>query len=94
MQKTIIVPKEQEEWLRILGKGMVTIPKSWREELEIKEGNMIRAKKEGNRIIIETIPKDTPYRIYSSAELKQFLKRDVLPSGLKKKLAIKFRKNV
>ena len=94
MQKTIIVSTEQEEWLRILGKGMVTIPKSWREELEIKEGNIIRARKEGNKIIIEAVPKDAPYRIYSSAELKQFLKEDVLPADLKKKLAIKFSKNV
>ncbi len=81
MQKAVITPIDQEEWLRILGKGMVTIPKPWREELEIKEGNIMRARKEGNKIIIEAVAKDAPYRIYSQGELNQFLKEDILPAG-------------
>lgn len=67
-----------EEWLRILGKGMVTIPKPWREELEIKEGKVVRARKTGNKIIIEVEPKEIPSRIYSQEEINQFLKEDFL----------------
>ena len=37
----------QEAWLKILGKGMVTLPKKWREDLGIAAGDVIKAKKEG-----------------------------------------------
>lgn len=76
---------DQEEWLKILTKGMVTIPKSWRDELGIKEGEMVRAKKSANKIIIEQVEKKVPYRLYSQKELQQFLTDDKLP----KKLAVK-----
>lgn len=67
-----------EEMLRVLTKGMVTIPKSWRDELGIKEGKFIRAKKVANQIIIKGADKPAPYRIYSREELKQFLQDDQL----------------
>lgn len=66
----------QEEQLRVLTKGMITIPKSWRDELGINEGEIIKAKKSGYRIIIEAKTKPVPYRIYSQKELAQFLKDD------------------
>ena len=76
-----------QEWLKVLGKGMVTIPKDWREELGFKEGDVVRAKKEGKRVIIE--PQQTslvPYRVYSSAEIEAFLKEDELPQSLAEKV--------
>ena len=73
------ITQTQEEWLRVLTKGMVTIPKAWREELGIKEGKIIKAKKIANKIIIEPIEKPVPYRIYSQDELNQFIKDDILP---------------
>ena len=75
----------QEEWLKILGKGMVTLPKKWREEMDLKEGDIVKAKKEGNRVVIETpkTPK-VPYRIYSRAEIEEFLEEDTLPKSLLK----------
>lgn len=80
----------QEEFLRVLTKGMITLPKSWREELQIQEGTFIKAKKIVNKIIIEPIQKPVPYRIYSQKELKQFLKDDKLSKKemdkIKKKL--------
>lgn len=82
-QKTLI----QEEWIKILTKGMITIPKSWRDELGIKEGEMVRAKKSANKIIIEQVEKKAPYRIYSQKELQQFLKDDRLPKKLADKTA-------
>ena len=40
--------RNQEEWLRVLGKGMVTIPKAWRDDMGIATGDVVRAKKEGS----------------------------------------------
>lgn len=67
----------QETWLKILGKGMVTLPKKWREDLGIVTGDVIKAKKEGDKVIIEA-PQNrrVPYRIYTDAEIDQFLKED------------------
>lgn len=72
-----------QEWLKVLGKGMVTIPKQWRDELGIKEGSVIKAKKEGNKVVIESQEASVPYRIYSDAEIDRFLKEDRLPKALK-----------
>lgn len=81
----------QEEWLKVLGKGMVTLPKKWRDELGIEEGAVVKAKKEGNKVVIEA-PQDqkkAPYRIYTDAEINEFLKEDKLPKDLAKKLQSK-----
>ena len=82
----------QEEWLRVLTKGMVTIPKAWREELGFEEGKVIKAKKIANKIIIEPIEKSAPYRIYSQKELTQFIKDDKLPKKLAFKIDTKLAK--
>ncbi|MBI4990906.1 AbrB/MazE/SpoVT family DNA-binding domain-containing protein [Candidatus Gottesmanbacteria bacterium] len=81
-QKTLV----QEEWVKILGKGMITIPKSFREELNFREGEVAKIKKIGRRLIIE--PRDTAdYRIYTDEELQEMLKEDKLPPRLAKKAA-------
>ena len=77
----------QEEWLKVLTKGMVTIPKAWRKTLGIEEGTVVKARKIENQIIIEPLEKPIPYRIYSQKELQQFLKDDQLPKKWQKKLA-------
>ena len=79
-------PINQEEWLKILGKGMVTLPKKWRDELGIENGDIVKAKKEGNRVIIEASSKNVPYRVYTKAEISEFLKEDVLPTDLVEKI--------
>ena len=81
----------QEQWLKVLGKGMVTLPKKWRDEMRIQNGDILKAKKEGNKVIIESAqsPK-TPYRVYTKAEIDEFLKEDVLP----KKFAQKVQQNL
>lgn len=88
MQMTI---NSQEEWLKILSKGMVTLPISWRKELGIEEGKMVKAKIVANKIIIEPMEKPVLYRTYSQKELQQFLKDDKLPNNLEKKLAKKLK---
>ncbi len=76
MSQTTISTKE--EWLRVLGKGMVTIPKEWRDELGFKEGEMVKASKTVSGILIEPIDKPAPYRIYSQKELMAFVKDDII----------------
>ena len=88
------VSNTSQEWLKVLGKGMVTIPKQWREELGLREGDVVRAKKEGNRLVIESQQANlAPYRVYSDAEIDEFLEEDKLPRFLikqvKKDLAAK-----
>lgn len=67
----------QDEWIRVLGKGMVTIPKKWRDDLGFIEGDMIKAKKQGKSVVLSsTKTLSVPYRIYSDDEIKTFLKDD------------------
>ncbi len=80
-----LISNSQEEWVRILGKGMVTIPKSWRDELGLTEGEVVKAKKVGNKVIIESA-ESAPYRIFSDAEIKEWLKMDQLSSKLEVKV--------
>ncbi|MBI2028601.1 MAG: AbrB/MazE/SpoVT family DNA-binding domain-containing protein [Candidatus Levybacteria bacterium] len=76
-----------QEWLKILGKGMVTLPKKWRDELKIREGDIVKAKKEGNSVVIETQRNNSaPYRVYSKSEIKELLKEDKLPRLLVRKV--------
>jgi len=77
----------QEQWLKVLGKGMVTLPKKWRDEMRIQNGDILKAKKEGNKVIIESAqsPK-TPYRVYTKAEIDEFLKEDAISQKLAQKL--------
>lgn len=80
-----------QEWLKVLGKGMVTIPKKWREALGITTGDIVKAKKEGNKVVIETQQtRPVPYRVYTDSEIEEFLKEDKLPRALAKKLKQKF----
>lgn len=70
-----------EEWVNILAKGMITIPKSFREELGIKEGEVARIKKIGRRLIIE--PRElVDFEVYGEREFKKMLKEDKLPPQL------------
>ena len=87
-----VVIKNQEEWLKVLGKGMVTLPKKWREEMGIDSGDIVKAKKEGNKVTIEPAQpsQNVPYRIYTKAEIEAFLKEDQIPQ----ELAQKVRKNL
>lgn len=79
----------QEEWLKVLGKGMVTLPKRWREDLGIETGDVVKAKKDGNKVVIEgKVNRNTPYRVYNDREIDEFLKEDRLPKSLAKKVQV------
>jgi len=81
------VPGVQEEWLKVLGKGMVTLPKRWRKEMGIDNGDIVKAKKEGNKVTIVPAKSasSVPYRIYSKIEIEEFLKDDQIPRKLAQK---------
>lgn len=75
------------QWVKILSKGLVTIPKSFREELGMKKGEVARIKKVGQRLIIE--PREVAdYELYSNRELKEMLEDDKLPSKLASEAAL------
>ncbi|TSC94306.1 MAG: Uncharacterized protein Athens101428_349 [Candidatus Berkelbacteria bacterium Athens1014_28] len=68
--------KTNEEWIKVLGKGMITIPKKWRVALSIDAGNLVKARKDGDSLIIEPANKSVSYRIYSQKELENFITDD------------------
>lgn len=89
--KQVLPNKSQEEYLRILGKGMVTIPKEWRDELGLEEGGIVRAQRVGSKMIIEAESKSVPYRIFSKEEIEAWLEEDQLPASLAKKVEKKLK---
>ena len=74
---------KNQQWLRVLTKGMVTLPKVWKQELGLMDGVMVQAYKDDHKIIIEPIEQVTskqvvPYRVYSQTEINQLLQDDAL----------------
>lgn len=67
-----------QTWIKILDKGMLTIPKKWREELGLSKGKVVKASKKGRTVIIQAVEEEAPYRIYSDREIATFLKEDLL----------------
>lgn len=89
MNSTSPIIANQEEWLKVLDKGMVTIPKKWRDDLGITKGNVLKAKKQGTSVVLETAALNVPYRIYTDAEIDEFLRLDQLETKQMKKRAKK-----
>ena len=77
----------QEAWLKVLGKGMITLPKKWREDMGVVSCDVIKAKKEGAKVVIEARQsRAVPYRVYSDSEIDEFIRQDRLPKRLAKKV--------
>lgn len=81
------IQNPQEEWLRMLDKGMLTLPKNWRDELGLWPGELIKAQKKGQSIVLQPKETNVPYRLYSDQEIAQFIKEDSLPKTLTKRLS-------
>jgi AbrB family looped-hinge helix DNA binding protein len=67
---------------------MITLPKKWRDEMGIGNGDIVKAKKEGNKVVIEPqsqMKSTAPYRVFSDAEIDEFLAADTLPDELTQK---------
>lgn len=73
-----------EEWVKILGKGMVTIPKKFRDDLGMREGEVARIRKIGKRLVVES--RDiADYETYTDADLRAMIAADKLSPKLAKK---------
>jgi bifunctional DNA-binding transcriptional regulator/antitoxin component of YhaV-PrlF toxin-antitoxin module len=71
---------------------MITLPKKWRDDMGIEDGGIVKAKIEGDKVVIEAQPQRTsaaPYRVYTTAEINDFLREDVLPDVLAQKVQTK-----
>lgn len=91
--KQTFIDNNPEEWLKVLGKGMITLPKKWRDDMGIESGDVVKAKKQGDKVIIQAPKqqvKKSPYRVYSDLEIDQLLKEDIIS----KNLANKIKKNL
>lgn len=67
----------QEEIVKILPKGLMTIPVNLRRKLGFKENGLVRIFAENGRLILEpifTLP--YPVRTYTEKEVEGFLARD------------------
>lgn len=73
-----------EVWVKILNKGLMTIPKAMREKVGIKEGDVAKARVEGNKIIIEA-REEASYRIFTDKQIEQWKKDDKLSKAELKK---------
>lgn len=77
----------QEEIIKIQPKGLMTIPKKFRQQLSLEENSLVRMKEEKGRLIIEAV-RTLPYpvRSYSEDEIDEFIMLDNKESNqLKKK---------
>lgn len=85
----------QEEWVNILTKGLITIPKKMRDSLGLKEGDVARMKVEQNRIIIEPRSKKgfEEFRQYTKKQIEEFIREDELDAR-EQKIAEEFWKNL
>lgn len=72
-----------EKWAKILPKGLLTIPKSMRERLNLREGEVVRIRIIGTRAVIE--PRETVDEdILTDAQLQRILEKDTLPPAMAK----------
>lgn len=74
----------QEAWIKVLSKGIITIPKNFREELGLNEGDVAKARIDGDRLIIESRKTAAykEYRTFSKEQIEQWAKEDQLPEPL------------
>ncbi|OGM25603.1 hypothetical protein A2962_03670 [Candidatus Woesebacteria bacterium RIFCSPLOWO2_01_FULL_39_61] len=66
-----------EAIVKIQNKGLVTIPKSFRDDLGLEESGLARIRKEKGRLVIEPV-RIYPYsvRSYKDKEIEKFIKLD------------------
>lgn len=76
-----------EDIIKILPKGLITIPKKFRRKLGMEDNSLVRVKEEKGKLIMEAV-RTFPYpiRTYTKEELMEFLDLDKRETkSLKKK---------
>ncbi len=76
--------KSRETWIKILPKGVITIPKQFRKQLGLDEGDVAKAKVEGDKLIIQSrkVAHYADYRKFSKNQIDEWVKEDKLPEPL------------
>lgn len=77
-------PTKQEAWIKVLAKGVITIPKGFRVQLGLREGEVAKARVVGNQLIIES-RETADHRLYSKEQIDKMAKEDQLPEPLAEK---------
>lgn len=78
---------DQSVFVKIQQKGLMTIPKAFRDELGLKKNNIIKVIKKKDKLIIEPM-KELSYKVrsYTPKEIQEFIEYDAeLTKQLKKK---------
>ncbi|MEK7633683.1 MAG: AbrB/MazE/SpoVT family DNA-binding domain-containing protein [Patescibacteria group bacterium] len=67
----------QEELVKLQPKGLITIPKKFREEFGFEENGLVRIKKDKDKLTIEPV-RTLPYKVrsYTDKEIEEFFKLD------------------
>lgn len=67
----------QDEIIKLQPRGLLTIPKKFRQSLGLEENTLIRIKKDKWRLIIEPVRTlSYPVRSYTNEDLRQFFELD------------------
>lgn len=76
--------KPQGTWIKVLSKGVITIPKEFRKQLGLEEGDVAKAKVEGDKLIIQSrkVAHYAEYRKFTKKQIDEFVKEDQLPEPL------------
>jgi len=79
-------PSTQEKLIKVQNKGLITIPKRFRNKLGLKTNSLVRMRENKGSVIIEPI-RTLPYpvRSYTDSELDSFFKLDEQESKKLKK---------
>ena len=67
----------QEEIIKLQPKGLITIPKKFREILDLEENGLVKVRIEKDRLVIEPVIV-LPYKVrrYTDKEIEEFFKLD------------------
>ena len=66
-----------EEIIKVLPKGLITIPKKLRQSVGLRENGLARIKKEKGKLVIEPVTiLSYPVRSYTEEEIEEFLETD------------------
>jgi len=76
--------KPQETWVKVLSKGVITIPKEFREQLGLEEGDVAKAKVVGDTLVIQSrkAAEYADYRVFTKEQIDEWVKEDQLPEPL------------
>ncbi len=84
MQQTSL-PTGNTEWVKILNKGVITLPKKLRDQAGIQPGDVARARVSGKSIIIESRDAVDDVRIFTEEDFARWDREDKLPPELAEK---------